>query len=91
MRHTKQILDLWNAGGLSQREIAHLVGCTAANVSLTLTRHSVSRVGWAGRMIQRLSKEDAQFIADMAKRDNVSPAAMARAMLIDAISQAKGE
>lgn len=81
---TEKILALYKRGDMTHAEIAREVGCTRANVSLTIARQRA----WRGR-IAPLSNADQEWLVNEAARRNTPVEYLARKLLIEAIRRSK--
>lgn len=70
--------------GLSQHEIARKLKCTQVNVSLAIKRH----VGALTVIVTVADRRQVEWLKREARRCGVSEGVMARALLVDAISEA---
>lgn len=86
--HTKQILELDDQHGAG--EIARRLGCTRQTVYLALKRHRGRVAPPAMTMrIAAITRDEAQWLKGEAQKVGVSWRDLARAMLSDAIAEAK--
>lgn len=82
---TPEIVRLWKQN-YSLTQIAQMVGCTKPNVVHAIARSQI----WNSR-VDRLPEEHHDWLVKAASKINAPPAAMARALLIDAIEEAMME
>lgn len=79
MSKTRDILRLYTAG-LSRAEIARQLGCSPANVSITIKRHGV----W-DHVVRGMPIEKQKWMLDRAKKLRVHPGDMAARLLCEII------
>jgi len=89
---TPRILSLYEEG-LPPTSIARLLGCKVPNVYKTLQRNKRLKKGHTEVRIKLTALPDDQWrwLTAEAKRHNVTPIELARAMLVDAIFEAAEE
>lgn len=87
---TPRIIDLYR-DGLAVADIAALVGRSRSNVHKTLKRHEIEGYGErrAHTQISPLPRDLLQWLREEAGRLNVSTRDLARALLVDAIYEAR--
>lgn len=86
------IIALWQSGVINKTEIARRVGCTSVNVHKTLKRHAPAYTTSLRRMnfnVHGLPDDQIEWLEAEASRSGVTPEVMARALLIDAIEEAR--
>lgn len=76
---TREILRL-HTEGVHQAEIARLVGCSPANVSLTIKRHGV----W-DHTVRGMPHKHQEWLLQRAKKLRVHPGDMAARLLMEII------
>lgn len=90
---TTEIIRLAQEEGLNVSAIARRVGCSAPNVSKTLNRHDVEaksvRPNAVATHISVLSVEHRRWLMGEARKIKANWRDLARAMLIDAIEEAR--
>lgn len=85
-----QIVELYNSG-LHPADIARVVECSRSNVHKSLRRHldRKDEIRNAHTRVSPLALKDMMWLQDEARRLNISSADLARAMLVDAINEAR--
>jgi hypothetical protein len=87
-----EIIRLWRDGVRSPSEISRRVGCTVPNTVKTLARHVPEYTPHKKPRVVRvvgLPKDDMRWLESEAKANGVEIDQMARAMLVDAIEEAR--
>ena len=87
---TPRIIDLYR-DGLAVADIAVLVGCSRSNVHKALKRHDIEGYGErrAHTQISPLPRDLLRWLREEAARINVNTRDLARAILVDAIEEAR--
>lgn len=83
--------------GKSRKEVALAANCTVSNISQLLRVYKPELLlftqkrgvqNWSGRSVAKMQPDHVEFIKKEAKAAGVSPAEMARALIVDAIFDA---
>lgn len=80
---TREILKLYS-DGLSRAEIARQLNCSAANVSIAISRHGV----W-DHSVRGLPRDHQEWLLDRAKKMRIHPGDMAARLLAEIIDMYK--
>lgn len=82
-----EIVRLWRSGVKSRTEIARRVGCSMSNVRKVIMRHVPEYT--TPIMVSGLTVDQVKWLEAEASKSGVTPDVMARALLIDAIEEAR--